>query len=444
MIKLENKDYKRKKTFKRNESKTKNRKYEIKPDRIFKEPTKFKKRPVNPDEEKQKTNYSGTKFDDLNLSEGIIKALNKKEYVYSSTVQSDVIPPLMEYKDVIAKAPTGTGKTYAFGIPLLEQLDYDNKEVQALILAPTRELVIQICEELKDLSEFIPRVKIEAIYGGKAIESQIKALKRNPQIIVATPGRLKDHIERKTINISNVRTAVLDEADRMLDMGFIEEVTNILNMMPNRRNLALLSATMSIGVMDISWLYQRDAVEVTVEENNENKPDIDQFYVMVQNMRAKIKAVDIILDNNEFYKVLIFCNTINMVRMLTDDLREKGYSASCIYGGKSQAGREKTIKAFKEEKLNILIATDVAARGLDITDVDAVINFDLPDDKEQYIHRIGRTGRAMKNGIALSLLTPFDQEKLDDIIKFSKANIKEIENDNMIKIIKKEDFENDN
>ena len=251
----------------------------------------------------------------MNLSEGIIKALNKKEYVYSSTVQSDVIPPLMEYKDVIAKAPTGTGKTYAFGIPLLEQLDYDNKEVQALILAPTRELVIQICEELKDLSEFIPRVKIEAIYGGKAIESQIKALKRNPQIIVATPGRLKDHIERKTINISNVRTAVLDEADRMLDMGFIEEVLNILNMMPNRRNLALLSATMSIGVMDISWLYQRDAVEVTVEENNENKPDIDQFYVMVQNMRAKIKAVDIILDNNEFYKVLIFCNTINMVRI---------------------------------------------------------------------------------------------------------------------------------
>ncbi len=444
MNKTEINENKRKKTFKRKGSFTKNRKYEIKPERIFSEPTKFKKRPVNPDEDKQKTNYSGTKFDDLNLSEGIIKALNKKEYIYSSTVQSDVIPPLMEYKDVIAKAPTGTGKTFAFGIPLLEQLDYENKEIQALILAPTRELVIQICEELKDLSEFMPKVKIEAIYGGKPIEGQIKALKRNPQIIVATPGRLKDHIDRKTLDISKVRTAVLDEADRMLDMGFIEEVTKILNMMPNRKNLALLSATMSMGVMDISWLYQRDAVEVTVEENNENKPDIDQICVMVQNMHSKMKAVGSILDNNDFYKVLIFCNTINMVRMLTDDLREKGYSANCIYGGKSQTGREKTIRAFKDEKLNILIATDVAARGLDITDVDAVINFDLPADKEQYVHRIGRTGRAMKNGIAVSLLTPFDQDKLNEIKKYCKADIKEIVNDGILRLLNEGDLENDN
>ncbi|MFA5341091.1 MAG: DEAD/DEAH box helicase [Clostridia bacterium] len=434
-------DNKRKNVFKRKGSFTKNRKYEIKPDRIYKEPTKFRKRPINPDEEKQKACYSGTKFDDLSLSEGIIQALNKKEYVYSSTVQSGVIPPLMEFKDVIAKAPTGTGKTFAFGIPLLEQLDYENKEIQALILAPTRELVIQICEELKDLSEFIPKVKIEAIYGGKPIEGQIRALKRNPQILVATPGRLKDHIDRKTIDISNVRTAVLDEADRMLDMGFIDEVTKILNMMPNRRNLALLSATMSMGVMDISWLYQRDAVEITVEENNENKPDINQYSVIVHNMRAKIKAVETILDNNEFYKVLVFCNTINMVRMLTDDLREKGYSANCIYGGKSQTGREKTIRAFKDEKLNVLVATDVAARGLDITDVDAVINFDLPDDKEQYVHRIGRTGRAMKNGIAVSLLTPFDMVKLDEIKKYYKAEIEEVKNDDILNLTGKGELE---
>ena len=197
----------------------------------------------------------------------------------------------MEYRDVIAKAPTGTGKTFAFGIPLIEQMDYDNKDIQALILAPTRELVIQIRDELTDLSAFMPKVRIEAIYGGKAIDVQIKALKRSPQIIVATPGRLKDHIERKTIDISNVRTAVLDEADRMLDMGFIEDVTSILNLMKNRKNLALLSATMSTGVMDISWLYQRDPVEITVEEDNENKPDIDQLSIMLHNTMQKLKLL---------------------------------------------------------------------------------------------------------------------------------------------------------
>ena len=440
MYKTDNNRNKRKNTFKKKEHYKKKRKY----DKQAGQPTKFRKRPVEYNQDSRVLNYSGTGFADLHLSEGIMKALNKKGYVYSSTVQSAVIPPLMQYRDVIAKAPTGTGKTFAFGIPLLEQLDNENKDIQALILAPTRELVIQICDELKELSEFLPKVRIEAIYGGKAIEGQIKALKRHPQIIVATPGRLRDHIERKTIDISKVRTAVLDEADRMLDMGFIEEVTGILNMMPDRKNLAMLSATMSIGVMDISWLYQRNPVEIAVEEQNEDKPDINQMYVTVQNMRFKARAVREILDNNELYKVLIFCNTIRMVRMLTDDLREKGYSANCIYGGKSQAGREKTIRAFKEERLNVLVATDVAARGLDITDVDAVINFDLPDDKEQYIHRIGRTGRAMKNGIAVSLITPFDHDKLEEIKKYCKSDIKEIKNDGILNLSNEGDMENDN
>ncbi|MFA7672376.1 MAG: DEAD/DEAH box helicase [Clostridia bacterium] len=406
---------------------------------VYKEPTKFRAKSVeNKAENKTVAAYSGIKFSDLHLSEGILKALEKKQYVFSSTVQTDSIPPLMEYKDIIAKAPTGTGKTFAFGIPLLEQLDYSLTNVQALILAPTRELVMQIADDLKELSQFMPDVRIEAIYGGKAIDYQIKALARHPQIVVATPGRLKDHMDRKTIDISKVRTAVLDEADRMLDMGFIDEVTKILDSMKKRRNLALLSATLSMGVMDISWLYQRDAIEINVEENNENKPDIDQYFIMLQSTRHKIKAVADIMDNNEFYKVLCFCNTVNMVRRLHEDLREKGYSVNCIYGGKSQAGREKTIRAFKEEKLNILVATDVAARGLDINDVDAVINFDLPDDKEQYVHRIGRTGRAMKNGISIALITPFDQAKMDDIIKFTKADIKQLQNDSILHIAQKE------
>lgn len=431
-------DIKRKKPFKRKNDLKNSRKYEKSSERALTEPDKYRKRPVCLDDEQLKPCYSGTKFMDLNLSKDIMKALDKKQYVFSSAVQSDIIPPLMQYKDVIAKAPTGTGKTFAFGIPLIEQLDYDNKNIQALILAPTRELVMQIRDELADLSEFMPRVRVEAIYGGKVIDAQIKALRKNPQIVVATPGRLKDHIDRKTIDISNVRTAILDEADRMLDMGFIEEVSNILNLMKNRKNLGLFSATMSTGVMNISWIYQRDAVEVTVEEDNENKPDIEQYNVILHNMRSKIKAVANIMDNNDFYKVLVFCNTINMVRTLTDDLYEKGYSVSCIYGGKSQSGREKTIRAFKDERLNMLIATDVAARGLDITDVDAVINFDLPNDKEQYVHRIGRTGRAMKDGIAISLMTPYDQEKLDDILRYSKSKIKEIKNDDILNVTGKE------
>jgi|LSQX01.2.fsa_nt_gb ATP-dependent RNA helicase DeaD len=435
---------KRKKPFLVKDKFKNKRKFERRAGHPLKDFSKFKKRPVELDNQKPQASYSGTKFDELSLSEGIMKALEKKNYIHSSTVQADVIPPLMEYRDVIAKAPTGTGKTFAFGIPLIEQMDYDNKDIQALILAPTRELVIQIRDELTDLSAFMPKVRIEAIYGGKAIDVQIKALKRSPQIIVATPGRLKDHIERKTIDISNVRTAVLDEADRMLDMGFIEDVTSILNLMKNRKNLALLSATMSTGVMDISWLYQRDPVEITVEEDNENKPDIDQLSIMLHNTHAKIKAVADIMDNNDFYKVLVFCNTINMVRMLTDDLYDKGYAVSCIYGGKSQAGREKTIRAFKEEKLNMLVATDVAARGLDITDVDAVINFDLPNDKEQYIHRIGRTGRAMKNGIAISLITPYDIERLEDIVRYSKADIKEFKNDNILKFVQEGAEEDEN
>lgn len=403
---------------------------------VFQQPRKFKKRPEE-DYVARKDSYTGKAFEELNLSSAMLKALDKKGYSHSSSVQSLVIPHMLEYKDVIAKAPTGTGKTFAFGIPILEQLNFKQKEPQALILAPTRELVIQITDEMMMLQEFMSGVKIEAIYGGKPIDKQITALSKKPQIIVATPGRLIDHINRNTIDLSKVRTCVLDEADRMLDMGFIEEVSGILKLLKGRKNLALLSATMSIAVMDISWLYQRDPVEIMIEEEDLDKPDINQYSILVPNLSSKMKAVASLMDNNPIYKVLVFCNTINMVKRLTEYLIQAGYSASSIYGAKAQTGRERAIRFFRNEQLNILIATDVAARGLDINDVDAVINFDLPDDKEQYVHRIGRTGRALKTGMAINLMSAFDFDKFKEIIKYGKydpKDIKEIPYDGILKI----------
>ncbi len=363
-------------------------------------------------------------YKDMGLSQATMKALDKKGFVQATPIQGGAIPYFMEWKDVVAKAPTGTGKTFAFGIPMVEHIDPDSSEVQALILAPTRELAIQIRDELRDLCAFREGVRTVCLYGGQPIEKQITQLKSKPQIVVATPGRLMDHMKRRTVKLDKVQTVVLDEADRMLDMGFIQDVTRILDKMPNRRNLGLFSATISREVMDISWVYQRDPAEITVRPVEENRPDIQQYAIELMGREQKLDTMTALLNNGGYDRAIAFCNTKNMTDRLAGLLKMRGISCEAIHGDIQQRVREQTLKKFKDGKLRVLVATDVAARGLDIDDVDAVFNYDVPDEQEYYIHRIGRTGRAKKHGVSYTLMASVTESvKMRDIARNTKAEI---------------------
>ncbi len=363
-------------------------------------------------------------FADLGLSEAMLKALEKKGYGWPTTIQAEAIPHFMQWKDVIAKAPTGTGKTFAFGIPMIEHIDAENEAVQGLILAPTRELAIQIGDELRGLLTYYEGIRVAVLYGGAGIGGQIKQLERKPQIVVATPGRLMDHYNRKTIRLDKIQTVVLDEADRMLDMGFFKDVTRIIEKVKNRKNLGLFSATISQEVMTVSWMYQRDEVEITVEPRQEDRPDIDQFCMTVSPLQ-KAETTLRLIRSQGYERVMIFCNTKHMCQRLSDDLHRAGLDCDCIHGDIRQAQREKTMQRYRDGKLPVLIATDVASRGIDVDDVDCVINFDVPDENEYYVHRIGRTGRAKRKGVAWSIIGNFPEKaKLDEIAKYSHYEIK--------------------
>ncbi len=365
-------------------------------------------------------------FQDMNLPEPILAALEQKGYGWPTAVQAQAIPPFMEWKDVLAKAPTGTGKTFAFGIPMIVHVDPACADVQGLILAPTRELAIQIGDELRSLLPGYPDLRVAVLYGGQKLEPQFKQLKRKPQIVVATPGRLMDHFKRHTIRLDKVRTVVLDEADRMLDMGFFKDVTGIVDKTTGRRNLGLFSATFSQEVLTVSWMYQRDEVEITVKPDAENKPDIDQYSLTVPAME-KAEAVLKLIRMGSFERVMIFCNTKVMCQRLSDDLARADVNADCIHGNIAQTQREKTMQRFRDGKLQVLIATDVAARGIDVDDVDCVINYDIPEENEYYIHRIGRTGRARKKGVSFAIVGSFpEQMKLNEIAKFSHFEIQPV------------------
>ena len=366
-------------------------------------------------------------FADLGLSAEILQALEQKGYGYPTRIQAEAIPPFMQWKDVIAKAPTGTGKTFAFGIPMLEHIDPESEDLQGLILAPTRELAIQICDELKGLAAFNKKIRVAVVYGGAKIEGQIKQLKNHPQIVVATPGRLMDHYNRKTLRLDKIQTVVLDEADRMLDMGFFDDVTKIIERVKNRKNLGLFSATISQEVMTVSWMYQRDEVEITVPADTDNRPDITQYSITCPPLEKVDMAIRLIRTLG-LERTIIFCNTKVMCQRLSDDLKRYGMQADCIHGDIPQQKREKTMRTFKEGKLPVLIATDVASRGIDVDDVDCVINYDVPEENEYYIHRIGRTGRAKKKGIAVSILGTFpEQAKLSEIAKYSHYQIQPVQ-----------------
>ena len=356
------------------------------------------------------------RYDEMGLSAEVMQAIDRKGYVQATPVQVGAIPYFMEWKDVIAKAPTGTGKTFAFGIPMVEHTDPAGEQVTGLVLAPTRELAIQIRDELRDLCAFKEGVRVVCLYGGQPIDKQITQLKKRPQIVVATPGRLMDHMKRRTVRLDKVETVVLDEADRMLDMGFVRDVTHILDTMPKRRNLGMFSATISREVMDISWVYQRDPVEITVRADEENKPDITQYAISCdRGTKADVTAK--LLKGGGYERAIAFCNTKNMTDRLVGLLRMRGVKCEGIHGDIQQSQRERTLKRFRDGEMQVLVATDVAARGLDIDDVDVVVNFDMPDQNEDYIHRIGRTGRAN---------TVTDEIRLDEVRKQTGNAIRKV------------------
>ena len=362
-------------------------------------------------------------FESLGLSQAMLKALEKKGYGYPTTIQAEAIPHFMQWRDVIAKAPTGTGKTFAFGIPMIEHVNPELEEVQGLILAPTRELAIQIGDELRGLLTFYQGIRVAVLYGGAGIGGQIKQLERKPQIVVATPGRLMDHYNRKTIRLDKIQTVVLDEADRMLDMGFFKDVTKIIEKIKNRKNLGLFSATISQEVMTVSWMYQRDEVEITVEPKQEDRPDIDQYSLTCTPLE-KAETTLRLIQSQGYERIMIFCNTKHMCQRLTDDFQRAGLDCQCIYGDIRQSQREKTMQRYRDGKLAILVSTDVASRGIDVDDVDCVINYDIPEENEYYVHRVGRTGRAKRKGIAWSIVSNFPEKaKLDEICKFCQFTV---------------------
>ena len=365
----------------------------------------------------------GARFDSFGLSEATMRAIHNKGFESSTPVQAGAIPPMMEGKDIVAKAPTGTGKTMAFGIPIIERIDTESEAVQAVILAPTRELAMQITDEMREIAVCHDGVRLVCLYGGQPIGKQINALKRRPQIVVATPGRLSDHMKRRTVTMNDVRTVVLDEADRMLDMGFIHDVTRILDKIPNRQNLGMFSATISREVMDISWVYQRDPVEITVRATESNKPDILQYRIDVDSDQ-KVDTIARILEGEELERVIAFCNTKGSTERLCKFLQMRGFDAECIHGDIPQKKREAVMNRFRSGELRVFVATDVASRGIDVDDVDAVFNYEVPEENEYYIHRIGRTGRAKRHGVAYTLLSDFPSRmRLDSIERNTRSNI---------------------
>ena len=356
----------------------------------------------------------------MDLSEEILKAVADMGFTEPSTIQQKTIPLMMSGADINAIAPTGTGKTCAFGIPMLEYLQLRDSRVQEIVLAPTRELAVQIGEELTKLAKYIKGCRIAVLYGGQSISKQMNAIRRNPQIVVATPGRLLDHMERGNIKLNAVHTMVLDEADEMLNMGFVKDVTGIIEKTPVDRQLVLFSATTNRDVLTIAWKYQQNPVEVTVEATKEDRPQITQYVIRTENAK-KMDDLLYLLDADVYQRIMVFCSTKFMTDRVTSRLQKEGYDARCIHGDIRQSQRNETMNGFKKGKFPILVATDVAARGIDVDDVEAVINYELPNENEYYLHRIGRTGRAHKHGVSFSLVTFQEVVRMEEILKYMQS-----------------------
>lgn len=358
-------------------------------------------------------------YSELNVPEQIHKAVERMGFTEMTEVQEKAIPPMMEGKDIIAKAPTGTGKTCAFGIPLILGLDQSRNYPQAVVMAPTRELAQQITEDLQDLAHFYPDIRVVTVYGGANIQKQIEKLKKGAQIVVATPGRLQDHMNRRTVDLSHVTTVVLDEADEMLNMGFYKDVRKILDQIKSRQRLAMFSATISREVMDIGWLYQRDAEEITVQPVEDSAPRIDQYLVLTTGRNKLADMAEIIVQKG-YKRVMVFCYQKYTTAMLANQMARLNFVVDCLHGDLSQAERNKIMGEFKAGNIAVLVATDVAARGIDVSEVDAVFNYDVPDSNEYYTHRIGRTGRAKHTGEAYVLYTKEEHKRVRDMLRYTR------------------------
>lgn len=363
------------------------------------------------------TNQLPTSFEEMDLSKEVLRAIKDMGFTTPSTVQAKTIPLMMSGADVNAIAPTGTGKTCAFGIPMLEYVQLNEPEVQEVVLAPTRELALQIGDELTKLAKYIKGCRIAVLYGGQPIPKQLAALKRKPQILVATPGRLLDHMNRGNVHLNAVHTMVLDEADEMLKMGFVQDVEKIIESADPNRQLVMFSATTNQDVLTVSWKYQHDPIEIVVQAEAENKPNITQ-YIIESDQKQKYEHLLYLLDSDQYKRVMIFCNTKDMTARLCDRLKKAGYQAECLHGDVRQSFRDKVMSGFRKGEFEILVATDVAARGIDVDDVEAVFNYDLPDKQEFYVHRIGRTGRAKRAGVSFSFVSFRDSIRMDEILKY--------------------------
>jgi ATP-dependent RNA helicase DeaD len=361
-------------------------------------------------------------FTDLGLSPEIQKAVSDLGFEEPTPIQSLAIPLMRDGKDVIGQAHTGTGKTAAYGIPIIESVELAAKRPQALVLCPTRELAIQVSEELRKLAKFRKGIVILPVYGGQPIERQLHALRAGVQVVIATPGRLLDHLDRRSINLQDVRVVVLDEADEMLDMGFRDDIEAILKRVPEKRQTVLFSATMSQQILDLSRKYLRDPRTVRVMHDQLTVPTIEQYYFEVRDS-GKVDVLSRVIDLYDPRLTLVFCNTKRRVDELVNHLQARGYLAEGLHGDMNQSQRERVMGKFRAGGIDILVATDVAARGIDVEDVDVVINYDVPQDPEYYIHRIGRTARAGKSGRSFTFVTGKEMWKLRDIQKFAKIRI---------------------
>lgn len=362
------------------------------------------------------------KFEELGLSKEVLRAIADLGFEEASPIQSEAIPVVMTGRDIIGQAMTGSGKTAAFGIPLIEKVDPKQRIPQALVLCPTRELAIQVAGEINKLSKYRLQIPALPIYGGQPIERQIHALRRGAKIIVATPGRLCDHLERNTISLKAVKMVVLDEADEMLDMGFREDIEAILKQTPSTRQTLLFSATMPAPILHIARTYQKDPHIIRVAHEKVTVPAIEQVYYEIESSR-KTDLLTRIIDINNPKRVIVFCNTKRRVDDLAQDLRGRGYSADGIHGDMTQQKRNRVMDRFRKGTTDILIATDVAARGIDVSDIDIVFNFEIPQDEESYVHRIGRTGRAGKAGKAFSLVSGHEMYRFRAVMRYTRANI---------------------
>lgn len=363
------------------------------------------------------------RYRDSGIDERIIRAVEEMGYDHMTPIQEQAIPVFLSGRDVIGQAQTGTGKTAAFGIPILHKINPSNKNLQAIILCPTRELAIQAADELRKFSKYMHGVKVLPIYGGQDISRQIKGLK-GVQIVVGTPGRVMDHMRRHTMKMGDIHTVVLDEADEMLNMGFREDIETILKEVPKARQTGLFSATMPAPILDITKMYQKDAVFLKMTPKEITIPLIKQAYYLVQH-KNKEEILCRLMDYYDPARALIFCNTKRMVDELTENLKKRGYAVEGLHGDLSQHQRDTVMNLFKSGNAAVLIATDVAARGIDVDNVEAVFNYDVPEDIEYYVHRIGRTGRAGKTGRSFTLATNRDMRKLRDIERICHTRIKE-------------------